>query len=480
MPFDTLQADITSAISAATPDYSADPTPASDPTPSPAPQDAAPPEPDAPVAEEEFEFPAEDASPAPEEAVVPEPADEADAQASGITKLTDAEGKPLSWAKLREALFTDPRGHKLFKGFQLARELEKPMDQGGLGGVPSVEALREMHQDSQDLRLMAHEFHHGDPTYAQNFVKQWFAPGPNGHSPGAQLAAQSFLPTLQQMAQDTSQPEAYRANAAKMYVQAALPPVKAYLDELYTKGLATQDPERRLQLLNAALIAEEDIFGPDAMQRRRESFPKDIESAEYGSNQPQIDPRSADLDAKIRRIDEFQNRQTQQAEQQFAQGFNGQIDAGLTADVGAALKALSEALPPRVFASTQAAFTKDIHDRMKANPAQLRNFTIARDQARRSRSPQDVKAAADAWRSVARPIIKQLRAEYLKDAQPQIEAASAKRHATLAEGAQKTGTSSVAQPVVRNLANGPGTRLPGESHDEYINRVTRVLVNAAS
>lgn len=472
--FENLTANIASAVSAATPDYSAEPTPASDPTPSPAPQDAAPPEPDAPAAEEEFEFPAEDASPAPVEAAPPDPTDEPDAQASGITKLTDAEGKPLSWAKLREALFTDPRGHKLFKGFQLARELEKPMDQGGLGGVPSVEALREMHQDSQDLRLMAHEFHHGDPTYAQNFVKQWFAPGPNGHSPGAQLAAKSFLTTLQGMAGDTAQPEAYRQHAAQMYRQAAVPALESHIDDIYARGLAEENLERRLTLLNTARVLEEDLTG------NLRDLPPGIDTAEYGQNRPQADPRAADLDAKIRRIDEFQNRQSQQAEQQFAQGFNGQIEIGLNADVTAALKALSEALPPKVFASTQAAFIKDIHDRMKANPAQLRNFTIARDQARRSRSPQDVKAAADVWRSVARPIIKQLRAEYLKDAQPQIEAASAKRHATLAEGAQRTGTSSVTQPVVRNLANGPGSRLPGESHDEYINRVTRVAVSAAS
>lgn len=472
--FDNLTANITSAISAATPDYSADPTPASDPTPSPAPQDAAPPEPDAPVAEEEFEFPAEDASPAPEEAVVPEPADEADTQASGITKLTDAEGKPLSWAKLREALFTDPRGHKLFKGFQLARELEKPMDQGGLGGVPSVEALREMHQDSQNLRMMAHRFHHGDPRYAEGFVQQWFAPGPNGHSPGAQLVAKNFLDSIHKMANDANQPDAYRHHAGEMYKQAALPAVLNQIEDMYQRGYAEADPERRLALLNGARIWEEDITG------NMRKLPDGIETAEYSKTQPQVDPRSADVDAKIRRIDEFQSNQARQAEAQFAQSFNGEINTRLEADVDIALKALSEALPPRVFAASKASFVKELGERLRGNPAQMQTFEMARDKASRSRSPQDVQAAADAWRSVARPIIKQLRAEYNKDAQPQIEAVSAKRHATHAEAAQKTGTSSVAQPVVRNLANGPGTRLPGESHDEYINRVTRVAVSAAS
>ncbi len=474
--FANLESTVSAALSAATPDVSAPaPAPAVDPTPSLAPQDVTPaPEPEAPAEEAEFEFP-EEASPAPEPAAEPEASDDPEAQASGITKLTDADGKPLSWAKLREALFTDPRGHKLYNGFKLARELEKPIDQGGIGGVPSVESVREMHQVSQAAHLMAHKFHFGDPTYAGNFIKQWFAPGPEGHSAGAQLAAQSFLPTLQQMAQDQKQPEAYRAHAARMYVQAALPPVKSYLDEVYSKAFATPELDRRIELLNAARIMEEDIYG------KMRDLPPGIDTAEFSQGQAKsADPRAADLDAQVRYINDFKTNQQKQAEDQFRQGFNGQVNDGLMADVTAALKPLADALPARVFAASQASFIKDVRDRVNANPAQLRNFTIARDQASRSRSPQDVKAAADAWRSVARPIIKQLRAEYLKDALPQIKAASDARHTTLGEASQKTGTSSVAQPVAKNLAGTAAVRGSNESHDEYLNRVTRALVGAAS
>lgn len=465
---------IHAAVSAATPDapsYSesagsatSTPTPKATPIPDP----PATPEPSSDF--DDFSFP-DEAAPEPEpiaDANTPEP----DQGKSSDRIMDDA---------TRKAFMTDARGKKLYGGFQLGQALLKPPTEGGLGRIPSVDEIRDMSRKSADLDLMAHEFHNGNPQYAENFIKQWFEPrdqgnGQIGYSPGAQQAATKFMSTLDAMARDMNQPESYREAARQVYVKAALPVVSGQIEDMYARALAEPDLDTRLHLLNGARIWEHDIYG------KMRELPPGIDAAEYapgGRQTTATDPRSAELDGKLRYINQFEQNQQQQRQQAFQSAVSTQVNTAVNSDVEAALKSLKEALPERVFASYQNQFNQEIQGKLRADPEQLRAYRMAVDNARSNPTEQNIKAAADAMRSAVRPHIRQLRSQYLQDAKILITSSSDKRHSTLAEASQKTGTTSVAQPVGKDLSSAL-TRNAGESNTEYLRRTVRERVSAAS
>lgn len=431
------------------------------PSPSPAPESTPTPqsEPQAePVAheEEEFSFPDETpAEPSAEQAA-------ADAQPKPDDELGDLTGKLPK--DIQEAFLKTERGKKLYLGFKLGQELRKPVEQGGLGGLPTIERIKEAHQDSQDLKLMTHEFHHGDPSYAQNWVKQWFQPGPNGYSAGARQVASQFVPTLAQMAGANPQ-------AAEIYKQIATPAVMNYIEQWYQRAEREMDPTERVTAFNVARLMEMDMTGKYRPISDDMLDPK--HAATVAPN-----PQQTDIDRKIQFINQFEQNRNQQAQQTFETGMNTAIFEHVSGDVKAALGALSGTQPKGVIAAIERQFIQDVYARVNERPAELRNFIIARDQARSARTPQAIKAAADAWRSVARPVIRQLRAAIMAENGDKIMTRSAERHATLDEASQKRGTTGVAQPGVKNLAAGPTARQPGESHEDFLYRITSAAISA--
>ncbi len=471
-----FQSQVQAAVSAATPDSPSTSSPVETAAPSTstsvadgsAPNDGAQPEPEA----EDFRFPDEEAAP---------PIEASPEEQNPETPQPGSKEEAIENEKIRKAFMSTERGKRMYRGFQLEQQLLKPPTEGGLGHMPTVEQIREMHENSSHLNLMRHEFHNGNPQYAENFIKNWFQPidpatGQIGYSPGASQAIGSFIPTLMSMASDPKQPEQFRTAAAEAYRRAALPAMQTHINDMYARGLAEPDLETRIWLLNGARTLDQDINN-----RFREDLPQGIDTEAYapGGQHAAPDPRNADIEGKLRYINEFQQQQQQQAQQGFQAAVSTQVNTAVDADVDFALKSLKEALPERVFLSLQGQFVKEVQGKLNANPIQLRAYRMAVDAARANPTPQNLKAAADAMRSAVRPHITQLRRQYLDDAKSLITASSAKRHQTLEEASQKTGASSVAQPVGKDLAPAL-SRLPGESYAESLNRRVKERVAAAS
>lgn len=383
---------------------------------------------------------------------------------SDLGELENADLSTMLPKDVFEKLLQSPRGQKYYKGFQLFQACAKPVEQGGLGFTPSVEQLKEFHQDSQDFRLMSHEFHNGSPEYAQNWVKQWFQPGPQGYSQGAMQVAKSFIPTMAGMAASNPQ-------AAAMYREIATPVVLNYIEELYREAAQESTREDRITQYNVARIVEQKVTG------KFRPVPEEALEPGYRAT-PATDPRQAEVDGKLKFINEFEQRQTQQANQQFEGAIGNAIYKNVEADTDHALKSLAEAYPKSTFAAIRKGFIDDVYRQVNSpqSRANLRNFTIARDEARRVRTPEAIEAAATAWRSVARPIVRQLHSQYMADNAPQIIARSNARNATLDEASTKRGTTGVVQSPQKNLAAGPSARQPGETYEQYMYRTTAALM----
>jgi hypothetical protein len=149
-----------------------------------------------------------------------------------------------------------------------------------------------------------------------------------------------------------------------------------------------------------------------------------------------------------------------------------EIRTSLMGDVTAALKPIESmtGLTDKMREGIAKTFHDEVVQRLQQNPAQLRDYVIARDNARRAPTVENLKKAAAAYKSAARPIIRSLRVQYIQGAGQQQIGQSANRHAVLNEASQRRGGPSVAAPTEKDLGLGPAKPQPGESWQAFNDR----------
>jgi hypothetical protein len=508
---DTLFSKVATAIDPATPSTPAPaastPPPAAAPTPptststppsspSSAPAAATPPpaevtkSPAPEVNLEDFQFPDEQGEQPPAQAAPPTAPAAATPTPDGRTFATNWEDA-AEWldkmpAEVREKFMQDPRGRQIYAGYKFQRELAKPAMEdgtGGLGYVPTIEQIREMQQDSSDMQFMVHNFDqaHQNPQYAADFVTNWFGRrGENGQLlPGAIHVAQSLPLVL-----DKIDPALYRA--------VAMPIMNSYLEERYRQLPTLPTEDDRVRFLNATLDLESDLSGQTPQQiadRRGITEPVWKQGQAPQPRQPGTDPREMALQQRENALRASQQQYIEAQNQQFFDSLNTSIHGLFTADVQAALKPLADAYPGQngQQSRTYLAIANDFSNEVRAtlgdpdkSPA-FRLYVMARDRAAATRDPRDVRQAAVEYTKVARPLIRQLRADYIQNAGIQLVSQSNARHQVLAEAANKTGSASVAQPVAPTAQNGRTPQVipqAGESYQEALLRTVSQRLTA--
>lgn len=418
-------------------------------TPPPSPPSPVAPAVESPATTENVETPVE----APEQ-------EEFQFEDESLPEVDESEDRP--WAKMLpkevEAQFLKtPRGRMMLQQFKVAQELSKPIAEGGLGRIPTVEEIRESSQDSSSLELMTHEFHnaHQDPIYGPNWIRQWFQPV-NGMIPQGAMAVARAIPGV--MAELS--PDYYKAVAVPIAVR--------YMEEWYEKAAAAPDEQTRILFFNVARQMEQDLTGKY----------REVPESLWKEGRPQaggVDPRQVELDSKLQQINNFQRQQQQHQLAQFNQSVNTTINGLVMADIKAALKPIEGTLSEESFNDAVDGMYRKVIKTVNGSPENLRNFNILIDRAKSTRQRDDVFAAAVAWRNLARPIIRGMRTGYIKNAASSMKAQSDSRHSTLQEASQKISPGGVQQPTQKDLGS-PVKRLPGETHEEFLLRRTRELL----
>jgi hypothetical protein len=417
--------------------------------------------------EDDFAWPEGEQPPAEPLVEEPAPTDPAQQiQADDPSKWKPEDIDKMLPQQVIDKLLLTNKGRGIYQSYKVMRELEKPITEGGLGFRPSIEQIREMYQGANDLQMMVHEYRNSpqNPAYAQNFVKQWFPVGQDGQpTPAAVAVARQLAGTL-----DTYAPGLYR--------EVAKPIMSGYIEELYRQAEQETNADDRVVKFNVARIIEDNING------KHREIPEDMWKNGKAA-QPQADPQAAEIAQKIKRIEDFERGQQSAAVNGFIARLNGGIASALTPDIKFALKPIAEAYvtadgkPNRAYFAIEKEFHNEVVQSVLANPAQLRQYVIARDTARASGTPDDIKAAAKAWATAARPVMQQLRLKYIKDALTSKVSESERRHTVLDEASQKRGSTSVGQPTGKNLAQGPSQPQPGESYEESLQRRIAAVMN---
>lgn len=149
------------------------------------------------------------------------------------------------------ALLKSGKGRKILETFKITRELEKPVEEGGIGHYPTVEEIKAGYTHTQHVEGMRNDYL-TDPV---SFVHNMLVPNPEGKTYLGQ--AQHAAKILRAIPQ-----ELLKSGQHQLYEQAYLQPALAlYLDHSYETALAMKDTDEKFRLLDSLQILEFRTFG---------------------------------------------------------------------------------------------------------------------------------------------------------------------------------------------------------------------------
>lgn len=391
--------------------------------------------------------PEPETTPEPEKTETPEVPEAKEEESNPYDEQPEGEFQPQT---LGEILKTAD-GKRMYANHKLVREMAKPVDQGGIGHVPTLEQQREYYGAFRDRVIMDHHLSSGDTKGAQTFLQYAFNPQ---RGEGAQTVAGHLATTLAQV-----NPEAYAA--------AAQPFLSNYGTALWDRWSELPDgadgsPQKRLKdaIEMAAQIVEKDMTGkyrsvpPGQQQANAQPDPLAQERAQLEADKAQI--------AQQRATDQ------QSFQRNWEGGLVGNITQGLGTELDVALAPLQKMheASPRIYQ----ALRKEFHDHVVSNIQRDKHawdlFQVRLAEARRSGTPDAQKAVASEYVKLAKPIIQAERKKFLEEAGAVAKQQSDARHAELRSIDSKKALNTGGSPVTPSTG-APLARQAGESQSDF-------------
>jgi hypothetical protein len=439
-------------------------------TPPPA-QSVTPPAPAAAEEEDDFEFTEDstEASTSPENgngegttppADQPTPTNTSPAPAQGTENEDAIDWSKLPPAEVEQAFLRTNRGKQMLQRYKEMRELAKDPSEGGLGFIPNVQQIKQFHEDASGFEQMSYDFHSLNPDRMTNWANFWFEPSKNP----AQLRAQSLIASqLPSILRDLN-PDAYGSFARTLIGD-------HMVNELLEKARAQSDPQERAFFARFARTVYEYVNG--------ESNAPDITELTGDPRPPAPDPKVVELQTQLSQ----RNAQDAQRRQQALVARKRTNTTKLSTErrnrydalLAQALAPIKERLEKTVFfAPTIDNFISEVDNIVRKSPGWGRYEMLA-EQAVMSGSPEAFKAANDQYFLLAKPVIKNLRTKYLRDAGALLSNQNAAAHATHQTAANSGSLPGGGAPTESAGGSaGKPARLPGESMQEWLERVSRL------
>lgn len=439
--------------------------------------------------DEDFKF--SDEKDASQNLTAPEPDKTAAAPAAGASPEAEkpAEGDPVTNlsklledpnalpAQIEAAFLKTARGQRQLEAFKFHRDLEKPVEEGGLGYSPSAQEIRSFAEKAQEYDNIVFETEMGSP---QGLLNRFFAVDQQGKPTAGAISA---LQTLGNHIAAQNSPELYEAYSAQMR--------KVVLDRI-------TDHFARMP------VGEKD--SPD--QKARDAaiwVHNNILSQIY--RLPPLDPkasiqaRAEDPNARIvqenQRLREEQNRRDMEAyngvKNHFVNQFNLNCEQRMLAYVDEAMAAILPSIPDIKVPDGKngmrplrdmyrGEYIAKAHEATQANKMRYNQIYQAIGRAVDNNFDRtQAKGAEDLYVATAREAIRNLRTSYLKDVRQDLS----KFGAPVNQPGQQV-INGVAQPkpvvipaggqpVPPQNPNALPDRLPGESNDDYNVKVLQAL-----
>jgi hypothetical protein len=469
----------------------APPPPAPPPPPAAAaPAEAPPAEPHETPAVEDFDFDRPDAEPSPEAAPAAAAPDPDIEELKSL--LGDVDPKNLTERKRR-----------IYGAFKSMRALEAPPDQGGMGFMPTTEDIRRYYDNSTQWEASELEFESNPESWIVNHL----GPDEQGQiSPSALNVIDQFLPVLQNI-------------NPQLFNRAVEPLISTTLQNL----------QREVNSIPEGQGKDSDPFGVDDRTRLQDAI--DILTAKWGrapgarTNGQPAQPRPAALPqtnpndplaqerAQLAQREQRLNREYQLIKDATVQSLTSHVRQTVTAELDNDIVALakSQGVTPDAF-PTEWMYTQWIERFRGAvaravtgdpdlgtapyNPNGWENFRVSLGRASavatsrnlgRQYDPNtdpNAKQAINTYRLIARPVIRSLAHQFLKDAGVSIVNGNATRTAAQAPNAEALAhrePATAGAPVAHSVVPPPNQfeRRPGEDPVESMSRFIKERMTAA-
>lgn len=364
--------------------------------------------------------------------------------------------------KVREEFLKTPGGKALMSTHKMMGDLAKPVDEGGIGHVPSAVEIKRYYQDSVDVDTMKHEFEAGNPTDTASFIANWLFDSPemNRLRPGAT----QFVSQL---------PQILMQGAPKLYGEVLAPfVVNQYVRSLYARAGREADPEFQAHLRNVGRHIEHDLTG---------QWTPDEEVLKMGKADP-LATRERQLTQREQQIQQFEQQRVTETQNRFESNVVSDMQRAIDQDIDAALRPISKAYEhqPVAFRGLRRELKELVGNALEKDQDGDRRFSIRMEQAKRTMTNEDHADLVRAYRGLVQSQIRRIAPQFLREAAQAVMGNSQARHTQLAAGAGKRGVTPVGGASTQQRQPKPTERQPGEDRTDWMQRTIRDKMVAAS
>lgn len=334
------------------------------------------------------------------------------------------------------------RGKRIYAGYKAYKAISE-----ALGRDVNVDDAKRHFEAFSDISAMEADFTSGDPEHVSTFIDHWTKTSPDGMNTLA-----GVLPD--KLAQ--SNPGAYKA--------LAVPVLSRYINALYSRGQAEQNPELKKALLYTARMAEWDIYG---------KYKPDTELA----SQPQPDPnaeREASINSKLSQIQTWEKQQAKQAQDKWAQDLDALNNSKLEQETDNILAPIKANTPARLYNAAKRDFIEAVKEHLAKDVDGDRLYKIERNKALKSGASTAHPTLNAAHMQRASRAIRAIAPGFLKELGVSAKAQSDTRHAALS-GAAEAGKAPTSAGAPRSNSIVPGNRQYATKGDQMEGTVDDLL-----
>lgn len=331
----------------------------------------------------------------------------------------------------------ESRWKRVHGGYKWAQEVGRALGVVGEDGrldltlMPSVDEIKGMRAAYSDRIAMEHDFRSADPENAQTFVTNW-----NQFSPEGMAAVARAMPDL-----------LAKGNTAA-YVAMAQPVMGRFLDYMY-KAPGVDTPELRQRLLDAARLTEWWMNGMPADGGYRTD-----QQIQGVTVQQQPDAREQQLARREQEIRAYEQRTATAAWDGFATSVNASIKTTLDGEVEKSLAALKPLYPNEMsYQAVRDRFVKELQQTLARDTVAQRQFEVAIEQAKRTRSAEDQQSLVALYMTMARRGLHTIRGPFVTNASKGFKQASDAKHVALQRSASKVGPTNAAAPRPQGITS---------------------------
>jgi hypothetical protein len=353
-----------------------------------------------------------------------------------------------------DTLLQTPRGKEIYQGYKAMRELGRPVAEGGIGHVPTLEQTRTYFQTYRDRVLMDGDINSGNPQQIGRFINSYLFDPQRGE--GNLAIAANLAPAL------AGQPEVY---AAVME-----PFLGHYQEALMERFRETPDSNKELKdaLWFAATILNKDLKG---------EYLKPLSNGTSRiDGQPPVDPLASEreqLAQERQQLEQMRSQSTQAQTRAWQGAYTNTVAGTLMAELDKALAPLQQmhSRSPVMYQAGRRQFHDEVVQAVMQNEPAMEIFGASRAEAMRAGTLQSAQALAKSFVDMAVPVIRAKRKAFLEGAGVGIQARNDATHSELAtiDANRTAGNGSGAAPGPS--LGPPEKRQAGETQHDYIHRM---------